>query len=398
MSLLRRIVQPERRAAAESAFAPPLPGQQGLVHSGEPVNEHSALSLVAYYAAVRLLADTVASLPWDAFRRRDGRQVELDPPPPILRDPYGLLTEYEWKHQMMVSLAMRGNFYGLVTQRDWLEHPAQVEPLHPDWVLRQPERVGGRMTGRVITRVAGEVVRPEDLFHVRGFTPPGAVDGLSPISLARHSIGLGLATQRFGSQWFRDGAAPSGQLITDQDLNAEQIARNQEQWVATHGGRRLPAVMSGGMRYEPISITPEESQFLQTRDFTIKEMAMLVGVPPHMIGDVERSTSWGTGIEQQSIGFVTYNLRSWLTSIEAAMSKWLLPRGQHVRFNVDALLRGDLKSRYEAYRVALEAGFKNPDEIRALEDLEPIPGGAGQQFRQPLNFGPLGQEATDDGA
>ena len=398
MSLLRRLVGPsETRAVTESAFAPP-PSQTGLVHSGEPVTERSALSLVAYYAAVRLLADTVASLPWDAFRSRGGRQVELDPAPALLRDPYQMLTAYEWKHQMMVSLAMRGNFYGLIVERDWLEFPTQIQPLHPDWVLREYERRGGRPTGNVITRVLGEPVPERDLFHVRGFTPPGSPDGLSPIELARHSIGLGLATQRYGSSWFRDGAAPSGQLITDQELNQEQITRNQEQWVATHGGRRLPAVMTGGMKYEPISITPEESQFLQTRDFTIKEMAMLVGVPPHMIGDVERSTSWGTGIEQQSIGFVTYNLRSWLTSVEAAMSKWLLPRGQHVRFNVDALLRGDLKSRYEAYRVALEAGFKNPDEIRALEDLEPIPGGAGQQFRQPLNFGPLGQEATDDEA
>ena len=393
MSILRRLV--EKRVLTDSSFAP-HPSQTGFVHAGEPVNESSALSLVAYYAAVRLLADTIASLPWDAYRRRGGQQVELDPAPALLRDPYGMLTEYEWKHQMTVSLAMRGNFYGLIVERDWLEFPTQIQPLHPDWVLRDHERVAGRMTGRVVTRVLGEVIPEADLFHIRGFTPPGAYDGLSPINLARHSIGLGLATQRFGSQWFADGAAPSGQLITDQELNQEQITRNQEQWIATHGGRRLPAVMTGGMKYEPISITPEESQFLQTRDFTIKEMAMLVGVPPHMIGDVERSTSWGTGIEQQSIGFVTYNLRSWLTSIESAVSKWLLPRGQHVKFNVDALLRGDLKSRYEAYRVALEAGFKNPDEVRELEDLPPIPDGAGQQFRQPLNFGPLGQEADDD--
>jgi HK97 family phage portal protein len=262
-------------------------------------------------------------------------------------------------------------------------------PLHPDWVSRRRDLVGGFPAGPVVTHIGGERVPNADILHVRGMTLPGALEGLSPLNAARHAIGLGLAAQKFGGQWFGDGAAPSSMLTTDQNLPEKAVRQQQQNWVDSHGGRRLPAVLTGGFKWEPITITPEESQFLGTREFSIKEMAMLVGVPPHMIGDTERSTSWGTGIEQQGIGFVTYNLRSWLTRIEAAMGR-LLPRGQFVKFNVDALLRGDLKSRYEAHKTAIEAGFMNPDEARELEDRPPIPGGTGQGYRQPLNYGPLG--------
>ena len=386
---------PERRTV--DAWGPigriPSNGESGSIYSGEVVSEYTALNVVSFFACVRLLADAVASLPWDAYRKNGDVRQEVTPEPSLLRDPYPEITEFEWKHQMMVSLGIRGNFYGMVTQRDRYEYPTEIMPVHPDEVFRERDKV----TGRVTTRVAGERISDADLFHVRGFTLPGQVNGVSPLNLARHSIGLGLATQKFGAQWFGDGAAPSSQIITDQVLSDAQVRQTQAQWVESHGGRRLPAVLSGGFEWKPISITPEESQFLGTREFTIKEMAMLVGVPPHMIGDVDKSTSWGTGIEQQSIGFVTYNLRAWLTRIEAALSR-MLPRGQFVRFNVDALLRGDIKSRYEAHAIAINNGFASPDEVRAHEDLPPVPGGAGQLFRQPLNMGPLGsdQSGADD--
>jgi HK97 family phage portal protein len=167
------------------------------------------------------------------------------------------------------------------------------------------------------------------------------------------------------------------------------VKRTQRSWISSHGGRRRPAVLSGGFKWKPITITPEESQFLQTREHQSLEACQMLRVPPHMVGIVDKSTSWGTGIEQQSIGYVTYTLRSWLTRIEGQMDR-VSPRGQFTRFNVDALLRGDIKARYDAYMVAINSGFANPDEVRALEDMPPIPGGAGQKFRQPLNFGPLG--------
>lgn len=393
MSLVRNLVE----ARAVTSWGPyddprriPSNGETGTVHSGQPVNDRTALNLVAFYACVRLLADTVASLPWHEYRKVAGAREEL-PQPALLRDPYVEVTDFDWKHMMMVSLAMRGNFYGLVLERDALEFPTQIMPLHPDIVDRQAERVGGRVTGRIVTRIDGDVIPPADLFHVRGFTPPGASDGLSPVNMARHAIGLGLAAQQFGGQWFGDGAAPSSLLSSKQPLDEGQAKRAQIQWIKSHGGRRYPAVLTGDWTYQAITITPEESQFLGTRNFSIKEMAMLFGVPPHMIGDTERSTSWGTGIEHMSIGFATYTLRSWLTRIEAAVTR-LRPRGRFVRFGLAALLRGDTKSRYESYRLAREASWLNVDEIRALEDRPPLPDGAGQDYIQPLNFAPLGTD------
>jgi HK97 family phage portal protein len=223
---------------------------------------------------------------------------------------------------------------------------------------------------------------------------PGSDVGLSPVSMARHSLGLGLAAQEYGAKWFRDGASPSSVLETDQSMNTEQVRTVQQTWIASHGGRRRPAVLSGGFKWKPVQITPEESQFLQTRQHQGLEVAQMMGVPPHMIGIVDKTTSWGTGIEQQSIGFVTYTLRPWLTRIEAALTD-VLPRGQFVKFAVDGLLRGDQKSRYEAYQNAIDSGWRNPDEVRALEDLPPIPGGAGAKYRQPMNMAPLGYDPAE---
>lgn len=400
MSLIARAL--ERRAFSSAVpsdpRAIPANGEQlGFNAAGESVTDQTALNLVAFYACVRVLADTVASLPWHAYRDPDGFGVKVDPQPTLLANPHpgetNDLTDFDFKHAMMVSLAMRGNFYGYVQRRDRLEYPTDVMPLHPDWVDRRRDKTMG---GRLVTRLLGDVVPNADIMHVRGFTLPGSSEGMSPLSMARHAIGLGLAAQRFGGAWFRDGAAPSGQLVSDHPLTPAQATENQKMWIQSHGGRRLPAVLSGGMKYEPITITPEESQFLQTRAFSITEMAMLVGVPPYLIGDVQKSTSFGRGIEQQSIGFVTYNLRSWLTRIEKSMGLHI-PRGQYVKLNVDALLRGDVKTRNEAHRIAIEGGWRNPDEVRALEDLPPIPDGKGQMFRQPMNFTELGTTPDDEG-
>jgi HK97 family phage portal protein len=223
---------------------------------------------------------------------------------------------------------------------------------------------------------------------------PGNDYGLSPVQVFAQSIGLALAAEQYGSKWFRDGASPSSVLETDASLDDDQVKRVQRNWITSHGGKRLPAVLSGGFKWKPITITPEESQFLETRGFQVAEIARMFGVPPHMVGDVERSTSWGTGIEQQNIAFVTHTLLPWLTRIEQAFNR-ITPNGQFVKFNVNALLRGDLKSRYEAYQLALDSGFANPDEVRALEEMPPIPGGLGQKFRQPLNMAPLGYEPPE---
>jgi HK97 family phage portal protein len=266
-------------------------------------------------------------------------------------------------------------------------------PLHPDHV-----RVERDANGQKRYRLpSGEPIPRADILHVRLFPQAGLDVSPSPIQVARETIGLGLAAQAFGARWFGEGAAPSSMLTTDQPLSDTQVKQLKSEWIATHGGRRQPAILAGGLKWEPITITPEESQFLETRKFQRAEIASLFRVPPHMIGDLDRTTSWGTGIEQQSIGFVVHTLRPYLERIEGALTR-LLPGQQFVKFNVDGLLRGDTPARYTAYQQALDGGWMNPDEVRALEDRPPIPGGAGKKYRQPLNYGPLGYDPTSQPA
>jgi HK97 family phage portal protein len=354
--------------------------------SGEWVSERNALHLIPVQACIRLLADSVAGLPVDVYRKQGDVRVPLATPA-VLTDPDVELNALEVMHQVVTSLAARGNSYELITSRDGLERPLSRVPVHPDDVHVDRDSA----TGRRAYRIHGKLVPSADIIHIRRMTLPGSLTGLSPIGEARQAIGVGLAAERYGARWFGDSANPSSVLETDANLDDDESLRVMRAWVDSHGGRRHPALLSGGLSYRPISITPEESQFLATRQFQRSEIAMLYGIPPHMIGDTEKTTSWGTGIEQQSLGFVKFTLMPWLRTLEAAYSRVLLPRGQYMRFNLEGLLRADVKTRYDAYAQARTAGWMSVNEIRALEDLDNI-GPDGDSFVQPLNFGPLGSD------
>jgi HK97 family phage portal protein len=198
------------------------------------------------------------------------------PQPSSCASPCSEMTVFDWKYQLVTSLAIRGNFYGLVTDRDALQYPSNILPLHPDWVVLNRDPAPAP---RPTTSTASATTR-FDIFHVRWFTLPGYDLGLSPVAVFRQAIGLGLAAEDFGGKWFRDGAAPSSVLETMQTLTDDQIKQTQQQWIATHGGRRRPAVLSGGFKWQPITISPEESQFLETRKFQVSEIARMFGIPP----------------------------------------------------------------------------------------------------------------------
>lgn len=374
----------EQRTLTSSSFIPPP--SEGVLD--DYVGIHRAMSNLTVMACVRLLADTIASLPWKAYRRDgNGIPVELNPQPAVLRSPYPGFDLFQYKWMMVASLALRGNFYGLVTNRDSALKPTAILPLHPDIVFleRRPDLL---MWFNPIYRIMGEQVPNEDLLHIRRFTMAGEPYGLSPVRQAAIAIGMSLAAEEYGYRYFKDSANPSGLLTTDQDLDDAAVTRQQKNWIASHGGRRFPAVLTGGFKFEALGIAPDESQFLETRKFQRSEISMMYGIPPHMIGDIEKSTSWGTGIEQQTIGSIVYTFRAWSSPIESIMSA-LLPQGQYVRFDYKALLRGDIKARYEAYDKALHAGWINVNEIRAQEEMEPI-GPAGDIYLQPVNYAPLG--------
>jgi HK97 family phage portal protein len=274
----------------------------------------------------------------------------------------------EWLYAVMVSLLLRGNCYGVVTGRSGSTLlPAQVDLAHPD-------RLGVTVTpdGHLQYRLNGEELLPDDVWHVRAYTFPGTVLGLSPVEYARQTIGLGLAAEKFAGQFFAD-PAPTGVIYTDRDAGRDGAKALQERWVAARKPNRAPAVLYGA-RFEPLSVKSEESQFLGTIDANVNAIARIFGVPPEMIAGTTAGPLAYTSPEMRSLDLLTYTVRGWLVRLENAISA-LLPSTQYVRFNAGGMVRVDLKSRYEAHEIALRAGFLTVNEVRALEDRGPLPEG-----------------------
>jgi HK97 family phage portal protein len=358
----------------------------GPSHSGHTVNVNTALQLSAVWSCVRLISETAATLPLVVYRTDEaGRKVAAKDHPlyPILHDqPSWDMTAAEFWECQIASMTLWGNAYALktYTPRGKL---TSLDPLRPDWMSVTRNRAG-----RIIYRyndpdVSGN--KPEytedQVFHLKGFGMNG-LEGLSPISYARHSMGNAMAVEESVGSTFRNMIRPSGVLTTDQVLTKQQ----QEQYLGgladkfsgtINAGKVMP--LMAGFKYQPISLPPEDAQMLQTRGFHVEEVCRWFRVPPHMIGHTERQTSWGTGMEQQMLGFLIFALRPYLTRIEQAIRKSLISPTEWGRvsaeFNLEGLLRADSHGRAEFYGAMVEKGLMTRNEIRAKENLPPLPGG-----------------------
>jgi HK97 family phage portal protein len=346
------------------------------------------MRLLVVNAAVRILSDAVSGLPFDAVLMDGDVRRTLEPPPSIISDPFGggantaLATRRQGLAQLMVSLLLRGNAYCLVLTRDARHRPTRLMVLHPDRVKCAFSEDG---SGARVYEVNRLPVNAEDIVHLMGTSFPESATGIGVIEHARNAIGLGLAAEEFGSRFFGQGAHMTGIVEVPGDLDRERARSLKESFTASHGGlnnSHTVGVLSGGASWKPISVTPEDAQFLGTRAAQNLDIAMLFGIPPHMLGQQDKSTSWGTGIEQQGIGFLAYTLSPWLGRFEDAWSA-MLPGPQCARFNADAILRTDAAGRYAVYAVARSAGILTQNEIRALENFAPIDGG--DDIAAPLN-------------
>lgn len=337
--------------------------------SGEAVSTDAAQRLSSVWACVRLLADTVSTLPVDVYREGSSEVLAT---PPLLREPAAGMPLQAFLEAAMRSLLLRGNAYGLVTARSGATMlPAQVELIHPDHVAVHRDE-----SGRVVYRILGREYPREDVWHVRAYVMPGTLLGLSPVEYARQSIGLGLAAEKFGAQYFGDNATPAGVLISDGTggaMTAETAATIRARWEAAHKNRRDIAVLGGGLKFQPISVAPDESQFIETTRANVATVARYYGVPPEMIGGEAGGSLTYANVEQRALDFLTYSLTPWLVRLETALSQ-LLPARQSVKFNPGGLLRTSLRDRYEAHKLGIEAGFLTINEARALEDLPPLGG------------------------
>ena len=273
-----------RRHTEERAALPPWtvtvgpPAGPLPTWAGQTVGPDQAMRLASVWSCVKLLSDTVSTLPVDVFRR--GEREPLEPTPLILQEPASSSPLHDWLYSVMVSLLLRGNAYAVTTARSGATLlPSQCELVHPDAVGVQT-----REDGSVLYRILGKEVDSFDVLHIRAFTMPGSVCGLSPTEYARQSIGAGLAMERFSSAFFGDSATPSGLLTTTDKLGPDQVENLNEQWKATQGGKRKTAILTGNLKWEPITIAPEESQFVESSKLNVAQVARIFGVPPEMIG------------------------------------------------------------------------------------------------------------------
>jgi HK97 family phage portal protein len=324
----------------------------------------TSLQVSAVWACVRLIADSVSMMPVHAFTL-DGPTRKPIPDPPLLVRPSADAGMCDWLYMMIVSLMLRGNAYGRIVSRDSMQYPTQIEWLNPDDVTVRVDRLGN-----VEYTVNGVKVARSELHHVRAYRMPGSVTGLSPIQYAASAIQTDRSVQEFAYGFFRDGAHPSSVLLSDEEFTQDQARTIKERFIASIKGRE-PSVLTGGMKYEQIQVSPNESQFLETQKYNVAQIARIFGVPPEMIAAEAGNSMTYANVEQRSLDFLTYSVQPWLTRIEASLAS-LLPGRKHVRFDTSVLLRTDLETRLKATAIGIASHQLLPDEARAMGDLPPF--------------------------
>ncbi|MBP3479534.1 MAG: phage portal protein [Oscillospiraceae bacterium] len=353
--------------------------------SGKQVNERTSMQMTAVYSCVRILSEAVASLPLNVYRYTDtgGKEKAIGHSlHRLLHDePNPEMSSFIFRETLMTHLLLWGNAYAQIIRNGKGEVIA-LYPLMPDRMTVDRDSNGRlyykyrKSNDDAPTMESGVVnLAPSDVLHVPGLGFDGLV-GYSPIAMAKNAIGLAIAAEEYGSKFYANGAAPSG--VLEHPGTLKDPARVRDSWNSTFGGSsnsHKVAVLEEGMKYTPISISPNEAQFLETRKFQINEIARIFRVPPHMVGDLEKSSF--SNIEQQSLEFVKYTLDPWVIRWEQALYRTLLSeeekKSYFFKFNVEGLLRGDYQSRMQGYATARQNGWMSANDIRELEDLDRIP-------------------------
>ena len=372
--------KPENRTAG-SAYT----FYMGGTTAGKTVTERSAMQMTAVYSCVRILAEAVAGLPLHLYKYTDdgGKEKALEHPLyRLLHDePNPEMSSFVFRETLMTHLLLWGNAYAQVIRNGKGEVIA-LYPLMPNKMSVDRDENGRlyytyyRGSDEAIKNKDFAVtLQPSDVLHIPGLGFDGLV-GYSPIAMAKNAIGMAIACEEYGAKFFANGAAPGGVLEHPGTLKDPQ--RIRESWQSTYGGtsnaHRI-AVLEEGMKYTPIGISPEQAQFLETRKFQINEIARIFRVPPHMVGDLEKSSF--SNIEQQSLEFVKYTLDPWVIRWEQSIMRTLLSQEEKaqyfVKFNLEGLLRGDYQSRMNGYAIGRQNGWMSANDIRELENLDRIP-------------------------
>lgn len=357
----------------------------GGTTSGKAVTERTAMQMTAVYSCVRILSEAVAGLPLHVYRYNEsgGKEKAVDHPLYLLLhdEPNPEMTSFIFRETLMTHLLLWGNAFAQIIRNGKGEVVA-LYPLMPNKMTVDRDENGhlyyryNRSSDEALQGGDGTVIlQPRDVLHIPGLGFDGLV-GYSPIAMAKNAIGLAIATEEYGAKFFANGAAPSG--VLEHPGTIKDPSKVREAWQSQFGGSANSgkvAVLEEGMKYTPISISPEQAQFLETRKFQINEIARIFRVPPHMVGDLEKSSF--SNIEQQSLEFVKYTLDPWVVRWEQAISRALFTADEKkryfVKFNLEGLLRGDYQSRMQGYATARQNGWMSANDIRELENLDRIP-------------------------
>lgn len=364
--------------------------------TGISVTPESALRSTAVFACVRVLSETLASLPLITYRRLPRGKIRATDfyTYSLLHDvPNPEMTSFTFRETMTSHVALWGNAYAEM-QLDGSGRVAALWPLSPSATRLQRDANGDLF---YVTYVpgAGQIGIPAyRIFHLKGLGMNGLV-GLSPIGLARQAVGLALATEEFGARVFGNGSMPGVVLKYPGNLTDEQYDDAQNTWQAAHGGltnAHRVAILEGGIEAEKIGIPNDDAQFLETRKFQVREIARLFRVPPHLVSDLEQATF--SNIEQQSLEFVIYTMMPWFTRWEQEISRSILLESERAayfaEFLIDSLLRGDTLSRYQAYNSAINTGWMTRNEVREKENMNPENAQL-DKYLVPLNMGIVGE-------
>lgn len=344
--------------------------------SGKVVNERSSMQTTAVFACVRIIAETVASLPLQTYKYvGDGKEKAYDHPLyRILHDePNSEMTSFSLREAMMSHLLLWGNSYCQII-RNGRGDVLELYPLLPDKMTLDRDRKGNLYYAYLkdgLTYYLG----PDEVLHIPGLGFDGVM-GYSPVALAKNAIGLNIAAEEYGGRFFANNATPSGILSTSGTI--KDPAKVRDAWQAAYGGisnSNKVAVLEDGLQYQAISMPNSDAQFLETRKFQIEEICRIFQVPPHMVADLSKSSF--SNIENQSISFVVHTIRPWLVRLEQAMNRKLFKDAEKsayfVSFNASALMRGDYKSRMDGYAIGIQNGFFSVNDVRRMENLDPIP-------------------------
>jgi HK97 family phage portal protein len=371
-----------------------------LANSGATVNRDSAMRVAAVYACVRIIAGAVSSMPLKLYTQQDRTRVEASDHPInrlIAHKPNEWQTSKRWRHLMQSHMLLDGNGYSLIA--GGRRRPLALYPLDPKR-MQVEQKADLSLSYRYEKKNGHSVTFDQDeILHLRGMSLDG-ITGLSPVAYAREAIGLAIQGERHGASLHKNGMQVGSVLKFPNGLSDAAYKRLKdglEQFRGTANAHKNLILEEGGDFAATMSNV--DAQWLENRKFQRGDIFMFYGVPPHMAGDTEKSTSWGTGLEQQSQGFVSYTLDDWLTEWEQSLAAALVTDDtQYFKFTRASLVRGDIKTRYGAYAVGLTNGFLTPNECRAMEELPPMDGG--DTLRVPLNTAPItdAKETEDEPA